>query len=229
MKRVGMIGGIGWPSTLEYYRLLNTLAGAKLGTEHPANLILVNLDSGVIRDLAAQNHESHIYELLLKASHDLKSGGAELLVLCANGVHRFFHKLQSDQSLPIINIANATAKTIFEPGLKKVALLGIQKTMEGTFYQDRLKFYGIQTLVPSSSERQLIDQLIYEEMIQGQFLESTKKQFLKIIEQLAQEGAEGIILGCTELPILIQQTDTPVRLFSSTEIHCSSAIEAAME
>jgi aspartate racemase len=228
MKRIGMIGGIGWPSTVEYYRLLNEGAGKKIGTEHSANLILVNLDAGEIRELAANGDEDTIFEMVLAATKDLKSGGAELLVLCANGVHRFYEKLNAEFLLPIVHIADATAKKVQMSGLKKVALLGIMKTMEDTFYQNRLSKFGIQTLVPSRIEREYIDQTIYDEMVRGQFLDGTREKYINILNTLIDEGAEGIILGCTELPLLIKQIDITVPLFSTIEIHCLAAIEAAL-
>jgi len=227
MKKIGLIGGIGWSSTIEYYRYLNQFVGLKLGNDNAASLILINLDSGEIRQLAERNEEKKIYDMLAQSIQTLQAADAELIVLCANGVHRFHEKLQANCIVPIIHIVEATALAVKKSQLKQVGLLGIKKTMEGNFYQAIFEKHGIKIIVPNSAERDFLDTTIYEELMHERLLDSTKQKYIQIIDRLKNEGAEGIILGCTEIPLLIKQKDSPILLFPTTEIHCKAAIEIA--
>jgi aspartate racemase len=228
MKRLGMIGGSGWPSTLEYYRLLNTYYGEVRGPAHALDLVLRNLDFEIFRELLANGKRDQALAMLVQAAADCKNAGADFLIFTANGLHRFLDELGPALKLPLVHIADATAQVVAAKGLRKVGLLGVKATMEGTFYPDRLKKLGITTVVPDESDKETIDQIIFSELVAGKFTDKSKSIYLEIMGRLIEKGAEGVILGCTEIPLLIKNSDAEFPLFATTEIHCRAALKFAL-
>jgi len=229
MKRIGLIGGFSWLSTLEYYRLLNQFVCDKLGVNHSAELLLINLDRAIFDEYVSHENEAAAYQLIADAAKKLHAGDSELMLMCANGLHRFYDQLQLECNLPILHIADAAAVAIKKEGCKKVGLLGIRATMEGHFYKDRLNNHGIETIVPDTAESNFIHETIFSELVCGRFLPETKKRYLKVIQNLVKNGAEGVILGCTEIPLLVHQKDSEAKLFPTLELHCAAAVEAALQ
>lgn len=229
MKTIGLIGGISWLSTMEYYRLINSHIQKRLGGNHSAQMIIVNLDQEIIDKLANAGAEDKIYQVIEDAVIKLNAAGADFGLLCANGVHRFYSRLVSrNGKFPILHIADATAKAIQRANLRKVGLLGIKKTMEGEFYRSRLLDNGIECLIPDASDRDIIDKIIFTELTRGIFTENSRHLFLEIMQKLFDKGGEGVILGCTEIPLLVNQSDTKIPLFSTTELHCIAGVDYAL-
>ncbi|WNK01495.1 amino acid racemase [Thalassospiraceae bacterium LMO-JJ14] len=229
MKKIGLIGGLSWVSTQAYYRLLNTMMNETLGGVHSAHLILESVDrqryvDHVIRD----KDEAAACEMILKAAKSVEAGGADFMVITCNDVHRFVPEIQPHLSIPFLHIAEATGKAIQAHGLSSVALLGVRKTMEGTFYQDVLKTFGIETIVPDVAERDFVDASIMEEMVKDRFLTETRAKYLELMHTLHKRGAAGIVLGCTEIPLLIAPEDIDIPAFSTTDLHCRAAVDMAL-
>lgn len=229
MKTIGLIGGTGWVSTQEYYRLINMEVNKSLGGLNAARCILYSFNYNDIAELNQKNDHQAILEMVIDASKKLESVGAECIALCANTLHFYADDLQKQISTPIVHIASATAKEIGKRGLSKVGLLGTKMTMEEDFYKNRLKDSHIETVIPEVRERAYIHRTIYNELIKNVFLDKTKEEFLIIIRNLQKQGAEGMILGCTEIPLLIKQADTDIPLFSTLEIHAKAIAEFALE
>jgi len=229
MKKIGMIGGLSWLSTAEYYRLLNELTQAALGGVHSAHLILESVDRQEYADhVYGRKDEAAACEMIRSAARAVEKGGADFIVISCNDVHRFVDAIQPAVSIPFLHIAAATAEIIREAGLRTVALMGVRKTMEEKFYPDVLAGYGIDTMIPKDTERDFIDSSIMNEMVKGVFSPATKARFAELITNLVRRGAEGVVLGCTEIPLLIGPGDVDVPTFSTTEIHCRAAVRLAL-
>ena len=228
MKTIGLIGGITWHSTLDYYRLLNELVNEKLGGVHSAKIILSSVDFAEIKALTLEEDWDAIAGLIGKASKEIETAGAGCLVICANTMHNIAHKVKEMVSIPIIHIADAAGTAIQEKGLKKVALLGTKYTMQMDFYKDRLAEHGIVVIIPAEEDIEFINHTIYEEFGKGIFLPERKQRYLEIIDSLIKQGAEGIVLGCTEIPILIKQEDCAVPIFDTAHIHAEAAVRFAL-
>jgi len=225
MKKLGLVGGISWVSTIDYYRFINEGINEKLGGLNFAECIIYSLNFGDIQAISWPNS----FELILNACKSLKSSGAEAIVLCANTAHIEAEKLQSKIDLPIIHIVAATAKVITRLGLKKVGLLGTKFTMEMDFYKQGLKNEGIEPLIPEPEEaRNFIQHTVKEELGRGLIKQKTKQAYISIINELIEKGAEGIILACTEIPMIINQEDISVPVFNTTQIHAEAAIEFSL-
>ncbi|MCF7793780.1 MAG: aspartate/glutamate racemase family protein [Candidatus Cloacimonetes bacterium] len=225
MKTIGLIGGTTWESTKEYYRFINQLTQERLGGVHSAKLILYSVDFDFI---LSSSWEEKI-TLLSRKAKLLQNAGADCVLICANTLHKLYNEVQQSVQIPVIHIAKATGKTISEKGIKRVGLLGTRPTMEEDFYQSILKSeYGIETLIPELDDRKFIQSVIYKELSKGLFLAESKTRYLKICEKLISKGAEGIILGCTEIPLLISQKDLKVPAFDTAYIHASAAVEFAL-
>ena len=229
MKTIGIIGGLTWLSTAEYYRLLNEMVNKKLGGVYSAKIILHSVNFHEIKTLTFAEDWQGIIEIIAGIAKKLEDAGADCILIGANTMHKIAAEVQSAVSIPVIHIAEATAKKIEKQGLTKVALLGTKYTMELGFYQHALAQYQISTIIPDEADRQYIHDAIYNEMGKNIFLPATKQQFLHIIGKLAKEGAEGIILGCTEIPLLLQQSDCSIPVFDTTLIHTSAAIDYVLE
>ena len=229
MKKIGLIGGLSWVSTAAYYRLLNTMMNARLGGVHSAHLILESVDrqryvDHVIRD----KDETAACEMILKTARAVEAGGADFMVITCNDVHRFVPEIQPHLGIPFLHIADATGRAIKDAGISTVALLGVRKTMEGTFYQDVLTTYGVDTIVPDASERDFVDASIMEEMVKDKFLPETRDKYVALMRDLNARGAGGIVLGCTEIPLLIAPDDIDIPAFSTTDLHCAAAVDMAL-
>lgn len=228
MKRLGLIGGSGWPSTLEYYRLLNTYYGEAMGSSHSMDMVIRNLDFEVFSRLTESGRQDDAVQMLIDGINDCTRAGAQFFSFSANGLHRFLKKIEPFVSLPNVHIADATAQAVQKTGIKTVGLLGVKATMEGEFYPNRLKTLGITTLVPSDEDKEVVDRIIFSELVHNKFTQASKSKYLDVMGRLRLAGAQGIILGCTEIPLLISQKDFDLPLFATTEIHCRSLVEFAL-
>lgn len=229
MKKLGLVGGISWVSTIDYYRFINEGINEKLGGLNFAECIIYSLNFNDFQRNNTNNNWDATFELLLNACKSLEKSGAEAIVLCANTAHAVSDKLEKEIQLPIIHVATATANKINEQGLKKVGLLGTKFTMEMDFYFKKLAENNIEAIVPFlQEERDFIQDTLKEELGRGIIKEQTKRAYLSIIEKLIENGAEGIILGCTEIPMLISQEDVAVPVFDTTKIHSEAAVNFAV-
>lgn len=222
MKKIGLVGGISWTSTLDYYRFINEGVNAKLGGLNAAECIIYSLNFGDVQAKSWVNS----YELLWNACESLKKCGAEGIVLCANTAHLFADRLQEAIKLPIIHIGVETAKAVNKCGFKKAGLLGTKFTMEMDFYRNKLEEYGLEILVPEAQEtRDYIQYTVKEELGMGFVNPETKAQYITIVKELVDKGAECIILGCTEIPMLINQADLAIPVFDTTKIHSEAIVD----
>ena len=227
-KTIGLIGGIGWASTLEYYRLLNEMLVARIGPAHSARILLVSIDQADFVAHASQPDSYAIEQFLVGEGQRLQGMGADFFLLCANGAHRFAPAVVPQIGLPFISIVEETAKRVQQSGAHKVGLLGVKQTMGGRFYHQALEQCGIATVTPDAADQEIVHDIIYKELVQNIFTDASREIFLGIIEKLRLQGVQGVILGCTEIPLLIRQGDVDLPLFNTTEIHCEAAVAFAV-
>jgi aspartate racemase len=214
MKTVGLIGGMSWESSSEYYRLINQMVKERLGGLHSAECILYSVDFEAIEKLQHQGEWEELTKMMIKYARRLEDAGAELIVICTNTMHKMAEEVQNSVSIPLVHIADATAEAILAKGLTRVGLLGTKFTMEEEFYRNRLnERYDIEVMIPPGSDRTVVDDVIYRELCRGIIKKSSKEKFRKIIKTLARDGSQGVILGCTEIPLLVGQDDVDVPLF----------------
>jgi len=218
-----------WESSLEYYRIINETVKDKLGGLHSAKIIMYSVDFEEIEILQHQDKWKELVDRMINLAKNLEKSGADLVLICSNTMHKMAEQVQESINIPLLHIADATAEKIKRQGLKNVGLLGTKFTMEQDFYKDRLRKHGINVIIPSEEERQVVHAVIYNELCLGRMEEFSKKRFKEIIDNLVANGSEGIILGCTEIPLLIKQEDIPVPLFDTTEIHAKIAAEYAIK
>jgi len=228
MRKLGLIGGSGWPSTLEYYRLLNTYFCQEHGSAQALDMILRNLNFGIFRELLVSGRRAEAINMLLEGAKDCKKAGADFLAFSANGLHRFLPEIEGEIGLPIVHIAEATALEISKTKLQKVGLLGVRGTMEGSFYPEYLHKLGIALEIPNEADKAMIDRIVFDELVHGRFTKESKDLYLKAMDRLVAQGAQGIILGCTEIPLLLNQSDFSRPLFATTEIHCRAIVDFAL-
>ncbi|NQT98107.1 MAG: aspartate/glutamate racemase family protein [Candidatus Marinimicrobia bacterium] len=228
MKTLGLVGGTGWVSSVDYYRLINQGINEVLGGYEFARCILYSLNFGNIVAYNKRNDTEGIYALIKDATEKVIQGGAEGIVLCANTLHKFADRIQKEIDVPIIHIAEATAREIHNKKLSKVGLLGTKYTMEEDFYTSKLEAANIVTIVPENADREFINTIIYNELIKEIFKTESRIGFLGIMKKLLRQGAEGIILGCTEIPLLIRDDDFNLPLFNTTVIHARAAVNFAL-
>ncbi len=229
MKIIGLIGGTSWESTSEYYRLLNRKVAEKLGGLHSAKVILYSVDFGPVAEWQHRDRWDRITDTLVEAATRLEKAGADFFLLCANTMHKSAPEVEASVGIPLLHIADTAAGSVAKRGLKTVGLLGTRFTMEEGFYRDRLKErHGLEVLVPDEISRQAVHDIIYKELCYGTINEDSRKRVLEVIADLAGSGAEGVILGCTELPLLVGQADTPIPLFDTMEIHAAAAVDEAL-
>lgn len=229
MKTLGLIGGMSWASTISYYRSINERIGERLGGLHSARLLLYSMDFHEIEQLqhAGQWHEAG--ELLADAALRLQAGGADGLVLCTNTMHKVAPQIEAVASIPLLHIADPTALAIKAAGLGKVALLGTRFTMEQDFYRARLQEkHGLQVLIPEAEDRETVHRIIYDELCHDQVLPASRTAYLDVIDRLMQQGAQGIILGCTEIALLIRPQDVSLPLFDTAHLHAVHAADWAL-
>jgi len=229
MKVIGLIGGMSWNSTSEYYRIINELFAQRLGGLHSARLILYSLDFDEIERTQRESRWDDAAQILVEASSAIKQAGADFLVICTNTMHKVADVVAEKSSLPLLNIVDVTGNAIKERGLHRIGLLGTQFVMEEQFYRGRLQErFGIEVLVPREEERVIIHRIIYDELCQGRIEDSSHRACVKIIAGLIGQGAEGIVLGCTELPLLIRPGDIDVPVFDTTRLHAEAAVDLAL-
>lgn len=229
MKKIGMLGGLSWVSTAAYYKLLNELAQAELGGVSSAHLVLESVNREEYAEYVyRRGDEAAACRMIRDAAMSVEAAGAAFIVISCNDVHRFVPEIAPALSIPFLHIAQATADEIKKTGMKRVALLGVRKTMELDFYPGVLADNGIETIVPDADERTYVDDTIMKEMVAGRFTDETRAGYVALIDKLAARGAEGVILGCTEIPLLLSADDTDVPLFPTTDIHCRAAIRMAI-
>ncbi|AOM81019.1 aspartate racemase [Pedobacter steynii] len=230
MKKIGLVGGISWTSTVDYYRYINEGINEELGGLNFAECMIYSVNFDNFQRFNSEYDWDATFELLVNAAEDLKKAGAEAIVLCANTAHIVSDRIAAQVNLPLIDITTAVAERINQVGLKKVGLLGTTYTMELDFYKDKLIANGIEPMIPESQEdRDYIEDTLRNELGRGVLNPETKKQYLAIVQQLIDKGAEGIILGCTEIPLLIHQEDIQVPVFDTTKIHAQAAVAFALE
>ena len=227
-KTIGLIGGIGWASTLEYYRLLNEMLVARIGPAHSARIMLVSIDQADFVAHAAQADSHAIEQFLVKEGQRLQGMGADFFLLCANGAHRFAPAVVPRIGLPFISIVEETAKRVQQSGVRKVGLLGVKQTMAGRFYHDALAQRGIATVTPNAADQEVVHDIIYKELVQNIVTDASRNIFLGIIEKLRLQGAQGVILGCTEIPLLVKPGDIDLPLFDTLAIHCEAAVQFSL-
>jgi len=229
MKTIGLIGGMTWESSLEYYRVINESTQEKAGGYHSAKCVLFSVDFGEIELLHRQENWQRGSEIMVDAGQKLKKAGAEFLIICTNLMHKLADDVRMSTNLPLLHIVDATAAKIKGCGMTKVGLLGSLFTMEEGFYKDRLLAkHGIEAIVREEQDRRYVGEAIYHEFSNGRFTDETSGKFKEIISKLQRRGAEGIILGCTEIPLFIKQKDYDIELFDTTTLHAKAAVAYAL-
>ena len=230
MKKIGLLGGMSWESSLEYYRIVNEEVKKKLGGTHSARCVLNSLEFQEIENLQHQNEWDKLTEMMVFEANNLKKAGADFIVICTNTMHRMAPEIGENTGLHVLHIADATGDAIKKAGLETIGLLGTKFTMEGDVYKRVLKEkYDIKTEIPEENDRQKIHDVIYKELVKGVLKEESRKRYLEIIGKLQKNGAEGVILGCTEIPLLIKQERSPIPVFDTTTIHAKAAVKYALE
>lgn len=230
MKTIGLIGGMSWESSQEYYRIINETVKELLGGLHSARCIMYSLDFAEIESLQHQGNWQELTRLMIDAAQRLEKGGTELVVICTNTMHKVADEVQKNINIPLVHIVDATAEKIEEHKLKKIGLLGTRFTMEEDFFKERLtEKYGLEIIIPEREERRIVHDIIFKELVLGELKQSSKAEFIRIITHLKRKGAEGIILGCTEIPLLVAQEDVDIPVFDTTTIHARSAVKYALQ
>jgi aspartate racemase len=230
MKTIGMIGGMSWESSIEYYRILNETVKDRLGGLHSARSVMYSVDFAEIEIMQSEGHWEQATQVMVEAARHVEAGGADFLVICTNTMHKMADAVEAAIHIPLLHIADATARAVKTQGFSKIALLGTKFTMEEDFYRLRLaKKYGLEVLIPDMEDREIIHSVIYDELVLGDIKPESREKYKRIIGKLIAAGAQGIILGCTEIGLLVKQDDSRVPLFDTTYIHATSAVELALE
>ncbi|AVZ73419.1 aspartate/glutamate racemase [Streptomyces lunaelactis] len=228
MRTIGLIGGMSWESSAEYYRLLNELVRERFGGLHSAKCILHSVDFAEIEELQAAGDWERAGEILAEAARGLQAAGADLLLICTNTMHKVAGQVEAAVSVPLLHLADATADAVRARGIRRVGLLGTAFTMEQDFYRDRLAGHGLEVLTPDAEGRALVHRVIYEELCLGVVREESRAAYQDVIGKLVAAGAEGVVLGCTEIELLIGEKDSPVPVFPTTRLHAEAAVDAAL-
>ena len=230
MKTIGMIGGMSWESSLEFYRIINLTVKERLGGLHSAKSIMYSIDFEEVEVLQREDKWDEAALIMIDAAQRVERGGADFIVLCTNTMHKLAAEIQASVEIPILHIADATADAIKAQGINKVGLLGTKYTMEEDFYKGRLQDdFGIDIVIPTENERQVVHDVIYNELCVGKLHDSSREKFIDIINNLIEKGAKSIILGCTEIPLLVKPEDIDVPLFDTTRIHAKAAVDYALK
>ena len=230
MKTIGLVGGMSWESSLLYYKIINETVKAKLGGIHSAKSIKYSVEFDEIETLQHQGKWDEATALLIDASRRVQNGGADFIIICTNTMHMMADEVQKHIKIPLLHIADATAEAIKTKGLKKVGLIGTKFTMEENFYKGRLtERHGLEVIIPAEEERGIIHRIIYDELCLGHIYQASKKKYVDIMENLVMNGAEGVVLGCTEIGLLVHDEDCRVPLLDTTRIHAVSAVDYAIE
>ncbi|HFK1746749.1 aspartate/glutamate racemase family protein [Bacillus cereus] len=228
MKTIGLIGGMSWESTSEYYRIINEEIKERLGGLHSAKCLINSVDFEEIERCQSSGDWDGAGEILGNAAYSLQKGGADFIIICTNTMHKVVGKIKAKIDIPVLHIADATAKEIKRKDIQKVGLLGTKYTMEQDFYKSRIEEYDIKVIVPSEKNRKEINKVIYTELCLGKIVSQSREYYKRVIEELVQKGAQGIILGCTEIGLLIKQENVSVPIFDTTHIHAIEAVKVAL-
>jgi len=229
MKTIGLIGGMSWESTVTYYQVVNETVKERLGGLHSAKVLLYSVDFAEIEECQASGDWDRSAAILTEAAKNLEKAGADFIVICTNTMHKIVPQMAAGIRIPILHIAEATAAELKRAGISKVALLGTKYTMCQDFYKAKLVEAGIEVLIPEGEDVELVNRVIYEELCLGQIREVSRREYVRVIEGLAAQGAQGVILGCTEIGLLISQKDVSLPVFDTTLIHAARAAELALE
>lgn len=230
MKTIGLLGGMSWESTALYYKQINEEVKKQLGGLHSAKVVIYSVDFDEIEKLQHLGKWDETAKILSEAAQNIQNAGADFLLICTNTMHKVAPIIQENISIPILHIANATGKKLQEEGIKKVGLLGTAFTMEQDFYKDTIsKNFDIEVIVPNKEDIKIVHEIIYEELCLGKINDSSKKEYLRIMDLLKSKGAQGVILGCTEIGMLVSQKDTDIKLFDTTSIHAQEAVNEALK
>jgi len=229
MKTIGLIGGMSWESSIEYYRIINEEVRKALGGVHSAKSVMVSLDFGEIEDLQMKGDWEEATRVMIQSAREVEKGGADFLLICTNTMHLMADEVQVAINIPLLHIADATARAVKDQGLKSIGLLGTRFTMEEDFYRGRLeKSHKLKVVVPDQPGRELVHNVIYDELVQGMIKDPSRQGYKEVIQDLVKEGAEGIVLGCTEIGLLVKKEDVSVPIFDTMEIHALAAVDAAL-
>ena len=232
MKRIGLLGGMSWESTVEYYRLINEAVASRLGGLHSARLLLSSVDFAEIEEMQVAGDWAAAARLLTSEARALEGAGAELIVLCTNTMHRVAEDIERGTGVPFIHLADATADAVRGQGVTRVGLLGTAFTMEQDFYRGRLESHGFEVIVPGAADRTEVHRVIYDELCRGRILDGSRDAYLEVVDRLVAAGAEGVVLGCTEIELLLDPDEegmTDVPLFPTSRIHARAAVDAALD
>ena len=229
MKTIGMIGGMSWESSVEYYKLVNEGIHEELGGVHSAKCVMVSVDFAEVEVLQKEGRWPEATQDMIKAARQVQAAGADFLLICTNTMHKMADEVQAAISIPLLHIADAAAEAVKSAGLRKIGLLGTRFTMQGDFFKGRLADkFGLDVITPSEEDQTIIHEVIYNELVVGKIEPASKMAYLAIIEKLAQSGAQGVILGCTEIGLLVKQSDCILPLFDTTLLHAQAAVEEAL-
>jgi aspartate racemase len=230
MKTIGMIGGMSWESSIEYYRILNETVKDRLGGLHSARSVMYSVDFAEIEILQREGRWEQATRIMIEAARHVEAGGADFLVICTNTMHKMADAVEAAIQIPLLHIADATARAVKTQGFSKIALLGTKFTMEEDFYRLRLaEKHGLEVMIPDREDREIVHSVIYDELVLGEIKPESRIKYKRIIGKLVAAGAQGIILGCTEIGLLVKQGDSQVPLFDTTAIHAVSAVEMSLE
>lgn len=230
MKTIGMIGGMSWESSAEYYKLINEGVHQALGGVHSARSVMVSVDFAEVETLQKSGRWDEATQMMTTAARQVEAAGADLLLICTNTMHKMADEVQAAVHIPLLHIADAAAAAVLEQGIRTVGLLGTRFTMQGDFYKRRLADkFGLKVYTPVAADQDIVHEIIYNELVVGKILPTSRDAYQKIILNLAEQGAEGIILGCTEIGLLVKQSDCSLPLFDTTLLHAQAAVQYALE
>ncbi|MEU9125357.1 aspartate/glutamate racemase family protein [Streptomyces sp. NPDC048506] len=227
-QTIGLLGGMSWESTAEYYRLLNELTRERLGGLHSARCVLYSVDFAEIERLQVEGRWEQAAEVLAEAAKALEAAGADMLLICTNTMHKVADQVSAAVGIPLLHLADTTAEAVRAKGLRRIGLLGTAFTMEQDFYRGRLESHGLDVLVPDAAGRSTVHEVIYEELCRGIVREESRAAFTAVIDDLVAAGAEGVVLGCTEIELLIGAEHSPVPVFPTTQLHAEAAVSRAL-
>lgn len=230
MRTIGLLGGMSWESSAEYYRIINETINKRLGGNHSAKCLLYSFDFAEVEELQNKGSWKEATECMIEAARYVQKGGADFLVICANTMHKMANEVEHNIEIPLLHIADAAAEEIVKRQYKRIGLLGTIFTMEEAFYKERLvSRHDIEVLIPQKQDRLIVNRIIYGELVSGRILSSSRDEYKRIIESLVADGAEAILLGCTEIGMLIKSKDSKVELFDTAKIHALAAVEYALK
>lgn len=229
MNNIGLIGGMSWESSIEYYRIINQQVREELGGVHSARSVMVSVDFGEIERLQTEGNWQEAARIMVQCAKVLEGAGADFILICTNTMHLMADEVQAAVEIPLLHIADATARAIQKAGLKSVGLLGTRFTMEKDFYRERLETtHGLRVITPDDEGREQVHRIIFDELVQGKINKESRDQYLEVIQNLIEDGAEGIVLGCTEIGLLVKQEDVTLPVFDTLEIHAQAAVDVAL-